>query len=54
MVPKFIIHFEVLNTQVRTIREVMILQDFLQGCLFVAEFVYHESVHNDSTLPVYR
>ena len=30
----------------------MILQHFLQG--YLAEFVYHESVHNNSTLPVYR
>ena len=40
--------------KVQKIREVMILQHFLQGYLFAAEFVYHESVHNDSTLAVYR
>ena len=40
--------------KVRTIGEVTILQHFLQGYLFVAEFVYHESVHNNSTLPVDR
>ena len=40
--------------KVRTIREVTILQHFLQGYLFAAEFVDHESVHNDSTLPVDR
>ena len=32
----------------------MILQHFLQGYLFAAKFVYHESMHNDSTLAVYR
>ena len=40
--------------KVRRIREVTILQHFLQGYLFAAETVYHESVHNDSTLAVYR
>ena len=34
--------------------KVTILQHFLQGYLFAAKFVYHESVHNDSTLAVYR
>ena len=42
------------KVKVHTIGEVMILQHFLQGCLFAAEFVYHESMHNNSTLPVYR
>ena len=40
--------------KVRRIREVTILQHFLQGYLFAAETVYHESVHSDSTLAVYR
>ena len=42
------------KVKVRTIREVTILQQFLQGYLFAAEFLYHERVHNDSTLPVDR
>ena len=40
--------------KVGRIREVTILQHFLQGYLFAAKTVYHESVHNDSTLAVYR
>ena len=42
------------KVKVRTIREVTILQQFLQGYLFAAEFLYHERVYNDSTLPVDR
>ena len=42
------------KVKVQTIGEVTILQHFLQGYLFAAEFVYHESMHNDSTLAVYR
>ena len=42
------------NVKVRMIREVTILQQFLHGYLFAADFLYHERVHNDSTLPVDR
>ena len=40
------------KVKVQTIGEVTILQHFLQECLFAAKLVYHEHVHNDSTLPV--
>ena len=42
------------KVKVQTIREVTILQHFLQGYLFAAEFFYHKSMHNYCTLAVYR